>query len=250
VVDRRLAAVALAVVGFAAGWWVRTVTAHDVATAPSTAAPPPPIAKPAPQTSTKEVFEDIYRNAKWGKNGDNVGTSGSGSTLKSTLLYRAFLEQFLKNNHITTVVDAGCGDWEFSQAIDWTGIDYKGYDIVESVIERDKQQFGKPTIQFFTANIVDTDLPAADLLISKHVLQHLPNADIEKFLKQIPKYRHVLLVDAVDPRTLTGTNPDINAGEFRFVDPLAAPFNMHGARVLTYWDGGTMHQVVHIAGHR
>ena len=35
-------------------------------------------------------------------------------------------QQFLKDNAIRSVVDAGCGDWEFSQAIDWTGIDYKG----------------------------------------------------------------------------------------------------------------------------
>jgi len=44
------------------------------------------------------------------------------------------LQQFLKDNKIRSVVDAGCGDWGLSQALDWGGIDYKGYDIVEAVI--------------------------------------------------------------------------------------------------------------------
>lgn len=194
----------------------------------------------------QQVFDEIYRRGQWGRNADDAGTSGFGSRLAPTLIYRAFLQQFMENAGVRSVVDAGCGDWEFSRAIDWKGIDYKGFDIVGSVIDEDKKKYGKPGVQFFVANIVEADLPPADLLICKHVLQHLPAADVLTFLKQLSKYKHVLLVDSVNPGTLSSKNVDIAAGAFRELDVTRAPFNILGAKVLTYWDGGNMQQVVYV----
>jgi SAM-dependent methyltransferase len=199
--------------------------------------------------TTKEVFEHIYHQARWGKNAEGIGHSGTGSTLRATMYWRLFVTAFLANNHISSVVDAGCGDWEFSQSIDWTGIDYKGYDIVEAVIAADKQKFERPNIHFFTGDIVETDLPPADLLIVKHVLQHLPNEAVKRLMLQFPKYRHVLLVNGVDAVTLSANNLDIVSGGYRDLDVTTPPFSLHGAKVLTYWDGFNMQQVVHTAGH-
>src|SRR5260221_4698654 len=107
---------------------------------------PPPASATDP--TAQQVFADIYRRAIWGKNDQGAGNSGPGSTLHATLTYRMFLQQFLKDHDIRSVVDAGCGDWEFSQAIDWSGIDYKGFDIVESAIAQNNQKFAKANIQF------------------------------------------------------------------------------------------------------
>ena len=194
-----------------------------------------------------EAFTDIYASGKWGTHGD-AGTSGYGSSLASTVMYRTFLEHFMAELGVHSVVDAGCGDWEFSQAIDWKGIDYKGYDIVASVIDRDRANFERSNVHFFVANVVDADLPRADLLIVKHVLQHLPTASVQKFLAQLPKYKHVLLVDSVNQSTLSGKNTDIDVGGFRELDVTRAPFNVRGTKVLTYWDGGNMQQVVYVSG--
>jgi SAM-dependent methyltransferase len=194
---------------------------------------------------TETAFETVYHDSRWGQNVEGVGHSGTGSTMAATLLYRTFLQQFLADNHIHSVVDAGCGDWEFSQAIDWTGIDYQGFDIVGELVDADTKRFGKPNIQFIHANIVDTDLPPADLLIAKHVLQHLPTADIQKFLTQLPKYKHVLFTDGVDPTYLSALNTDIQPGSYRVLDLMRPPFNLTGVKVLTYWDGKDMHQVEH-----
>lgn len=205
-----------------------------------------PASPGAPDTA--KVFDDIYRHAKWGSNTAGVGNSGTGSTLPATLLYRTFLQQFLKDNAIHSVVDAGCGDWEFSQAINWTGIDYRGFDIVEAVVAQNTKKYAKPNIHFFAANIIDQDLPAADLLISKHVLQHLPNRDVAKFLTKLSKYKHVLLINGVSRDTMSGSNADIAAGEYRELDVTRPPFNVPGVKVLTYWDGFHMQQVIYIAG--
>ena len=34
----------------------------------------------------------------------------------------------LAERRIRTVVDLGCGDWQFSKYVDWRGIEYHGYD--------------------------------------------------------------------------------------------------------------------------
>jgi len=198
---------------------------------------------------TREAFDDIYRSATWGTNDHGAGNSGTGSTMKSTAVYRVVLQQFLADNDIHSVVDAGCGDWEFSRSIDWTGVDYKGIDIVASVVAQDKQRYEAPNVHFAVGNIVEDDLPEADLLISKHVLQHLPHADVKKFVeKQLPKYKHVLLTNGVDPDTMSATNStDIKPGEYRSLDITKPPFNVKGTKILTYWDGHHMHQVVHVS---
>jgi SAM-dependent methyltransferase len=246
-IHRSVAVAALSTVAFCLGWGVHTLISRDLSQPQTVAAsvrPQPSSSADAP--SEEEVFTEIYRTAKWGTYGRDGGTSGFGSSLQATVVYRTFLEHFMRDFAVRSVVDAGCGDWESTQAIDWTGIDYKGFDIVGSVIERDKGQFGKANVQFFQANIVDADLPPADLLICKQVLQHLPNAEVQRFLAKLGGYKHVLLIDSVDPISLSAKNVDIAAGDFRLLDLTRPPFNVRGEKLLTYWDGGSMEQVIHM----
>ncbi|MDB4940532.1 MAG: hypothetical protein JWP97_66 [Labilithrix sp.] len=258
-IDPRLFVVCAVVAAFGAGWTLRarvttTVEPRTVASAGTTAAAVAPSAAPAASATAasdpaamQAAFDAIYAKASWGTNGGDAGASGFGSTMRATALYRAFLAQFMKDTKVTSVVDAGCGDWESTQAIDWSGIDYKGYDIVASVIESDKKRFEKPNVHFFTANIVDTELPAADLLIVKQVLQHLPNAAVAKFLTQLPKYKHVLIMNSVGARSLSADNKAIEAGGFRPLDITRPPFEVPAAKILTYWDGGNMQQLQYVA---
>src|SRR5689334_18951608 len=70
---------------------------------------------------TEDVFTDLYNSSHWGSD-ENGGTSGEGSMLETTVEYREFLQDFLKTNQIQTVIDVGCGDWQFSRTLDWSGI--------------------------------------------------------------------------------------------------------------------------------
>jgi SAM-dependent methyltransferase len=210
----------------------------------------PPSAQSQTQTkpessTTEQAFTGIYQEAVWGKNEAGVGNSGTGSTEQSTRDYRSLLQRVLAEKGIRSVVDAGCGDWEFSQLIDWKGIDYKGYDIVASVVEGDKQRFGAPQVQFFVGDIVHDDLPSADLLISKHVLQHLPDKDVQTFLeKQLPKYKYALITNGVDSTTKSADHKtDIQPGGYRPLDITKPPFGIHAEPVLTYNDGHHWHRV-------
>jgi hypothetical protein len=133
-----------------------------------------------------------------------------------------------------------------SHATRGSGIEYHGFDVVAAVIEQNKARYTAPNVHFGVANIVTDELPAADLLVSKHVLQHLPNGDVAKFIRRLGKYKHVLLVDSVEAESLSAPNLDIEVGEFRPLDPTREPFKLPGRKTLTWWDGYHMHQVVHL----
>ena len=199
-----------------------------------------------PDAQRRVAFENIYAHAGWGRDKQGRANSGPGSTLEFTRLYRAFLQDFLAANQIRSVVDAGCGDWEFSQALDWAGIDYLGIDIVASVIEQNRQRYGAPNVRFAVADIVRDELPPADLLIVKDVLMHLPDADISRFLRQLQRYRHVLIVNDVDPVTLSAEPSDTGPGGFRRIDLTRPPHSLPATKVFAWRHGGATKLVLHI----
>src|SRR5687768_14802493 len=95
---------------------------------------------------TRAAFEAIYRQDKW------TNGSGPGSTPSSTIEYRAFLERFIRENNVRSVTDLGCGDWQFSNLIDWSGLEYTGFDVVDFLVHRNQENYGQDNIRFRTLN--------------------------------------------------------------------------------------------------
>ena len=171
------------------------------------------------------TFNRIYAEGTWGKDVAGKGTSGSGSTLAITREYRAYIEDFIKTHGIKSVVDAGCGDWNFSSAIDWSGASYLGVDIASDVIAAVRSRHENGRVKFQVGDITD-ELPAADLLISKDVLQHLSNTLVQKFIRnnlRKGKYKWVLLTNDRGSK-----NADIASGGYRAIDLAAPPFEVRG----------------------
>ena len=139
----------------------------------------------------KKEFTHIYDKELWGKGKG----SGPGSSLLVNKKYISFLESFLKNNNIKNVIDYGCGDWQFSQYINWNGVDYLGLDIVDSVIDSNKNKF--PNYSFVCDIDIFNYLDGKELIIIKDVLMHWPDDEIEKFLDKLIKYNiWILLVNS------------------------------------------------------
>jgi len=191
----------------------------------------------------QETFSTIYESKLWGTNSAGEGFSGGGSTPENARPYIEFLQSFLKTHRIRTVVDAGCGDWEFSQYIDWTDIEYIGYDVVPFVIEKNQQKFSAPNIHFIHENFLTSALPEADLLLCKEVLQHLSNEDILNFIPQLSQFKYCLITNDVYPGVLTSDNPDIVPGSCRKIDLRMRPFRLPMKNVLHYVAEGVVHQV-------
>ena len=178
--------------------------------------------RPPSLTST---FNRIYAEGTWGKDGAGKGTSGSGSTLEITREYRAYIEEFIKKHAVKSVIDAGSGDWSFSAAIDWGDASYLGIDIASDVVAAVRKNHETHKIKFQVGDITE-DLPAADLLISKDVLQHLSNQLIHKFIQnnlRKNKYKWVILTHG-----RSSENHDISNGGYRGIDLSAPPFEVQG----------------------
>jgi SAM-dependent methyltransferase len=176
------------------------------------------------QQRLTSTFNRIYAEGTWGTVAGR-GTSGTGSTLAITQEYRAYVEDFIKTHSVTSVVDAGCGDWSFSSAITWGDASYLGVDIASDVIATVRSKHEKGKIRFQVGDITD-ELPAADLLISKDVLQHLSNALVHKFITnnlRKGKYKWVILTNDRGSR-----NSDISSGGYRAIDLAAPPFEVRG----------------------
>ena len=181
----------------------------------------------------RAAFEAIYREDRW-SNG-----SGPGSRPANTIEYRAFVERFMEANGVCSVTDLGCGDWQFSGLIDWSGVAYTGLDVVPSVVEANAARHGGAGVRFGVLGSL-ADLPGGDLLLAKEVLQHLPNATVLAYLEVIrSRYRFALLTNAIEPRD--GANRDIVAGEWRPLRLGEAPFRLAGAVVFTYFPQSGSH---------
>jgi hypothetical protein len=88
------------------------------------------------------------------------------------------LADFMHNNAVTSVVDAGCGDCQFSRVMDWSGIRYQGFDVVDTVIDLNKERSAS-NITFATLRSI-SDLPKADLVVCKDCVAVSPEQGCER----------------------------------------------------------------------
>lgn len=187
------------------------------------------------------VFDKIYATSYWG------GGSGGGSTIKATLRYKKFIERFLRDREISSIVDLGCGDWQFSQFIDFADATYKGFDVAETVVKENQKSFASDTVSFECLKNYE-DLPPADLLICKDVLQHLSNDEVKKVLSILPRYKFALITNDVvgmsrfgeflwksmHPFSAPLINREIKIGDYRPLDPTEEPFGIKAKKVFQW----------------
>lgn len=181
------------------------------------------------------VFEEIYSKDLWKlESADWTKETAGYEPLDSCLdRFVKLAQDFMRLNGVRSVVEFGCGFWNYARAIDWSGIQYDGFDVVDGPIRWNRDHYGADNIRFHV--LADgTWLPAADLLISKDVLQHLPNADVEYYTGIFRRnYRFSLIGNSVYPDH--NTNADIPAGDCRSLRLDLPPFNLPCA-VLQRWE--------------
>lgn len=174
----------------------------------------------------KERFAAIYDRGEWGFQ------SGVGARPANNLEYAAFVQNFIHRNAVKTVVDFGCGDWQFSRFMDWTGLHYLGVDIVAGLIERNRKAFAQPNIEFRLFETTDA-LPRADLLVCKDVLQHLPNSTVAAYLDGFKaKFKFMLITN--DDAPIEYLNQEIAPGGWRTLRFDQPPFSENAAIVLQW----------------
>lgn len=193
-----------------------------------------------------DVFSQIYKNGEWGRNSEGEGISGMGSVPANALPYMKMLQEFIIKYRIQSAVDVGCGDWVLSRMINWGPVDYYGYDAAAEVIKNNTTRYGNDKRHFYACDAIHADLPKADLLICKDVLQHLPNSYISDFILQLSKYKYCLITNdiAFEPQYDRKLNLDIPMGSGRCVDLTLPPFNIKGVPFMRYLSDGHTKEVL------
>ena len=165
------------------------------------------------------VFDAIARQNTWGS---TESVSGPGSTLDATTTLRKGLVEAFPALGIRSLVDAPCGDLNWMRHVQFPFDRYIGIDIVPAVIDRLKAQAFPPAYHFQVGNIVTDILPAADALLCRDCLVHLPFAAIEEAARlwKMAGFRFVMTTTFTEHG-----NEDCAAGGWRPLNMQAAPFN-------------------------
>jgi 2-polyprenyl-3-methyl-5-hydroxy-6-metoxy-1,4-benzoquinol methylase len=175
--------------------------------------------------SNAEVFSKIYKEDLW------HGGSGAGSKLENVKEYVEILQKYIDKPEVKTVLDLGCGDWQFSKFLDLSSVSYLGVDVVESVIESNSTSYSASNIKFISRDITTYEVPKADLIICKDVLQHLCNKDVVNILvKIITSSKFSLITNDFNPDNTE--NKDIDNGNYRCLDLTLSPFYLDVVTVL------------------
>jgi trans-aconitate methyltransferase len=163
------------------------------------------------------AFTEIYRKDLW-------GLSRMGAVDDRLASYAQVMQDVIVTQNVRSVVEVGCGVWTYAKLVDWRDIEYDGYDVVPTIVEKNiKTWGGGGNIRFNIMNDL-TELPRADLVISKDVLQHLPNDDAMHLLSMFKAAAPLsLVVNDIVPNE--NTNGAIERGGYRAVRLDQAPFN-------------------------
>ncbi len=174
----------------------------------------------------EDIFTAIYQKNKW-QDGESV--SGPGSTLDETAHLRPALEKLFKERAINTIIDVPCGDFNWFREMSYAFEHYIGYDIVEPLIEKNRENYGSDSYKFEKKDCLSEPLVAADLLFCRDLLLHLATADIFRFFQNFLRADIPLLLIS---HAIGVENKEIVTGQGRLVNLTDAPFNLPEPEVI------------------
>lgn len=177
----------------------------------------------------QSIFDRIYKNNLWSS---SETVSGGGSERARTLEIREKLPWLMEEYGLQTLLDAGCGDWNWMSLIDFTGADpgfqpfgpKKIYacDIVPDLIAANRRKYVDRAV-FFEADLTADALPEVDVAMCRTVLFHMSLAHVHMALANMRKTSKYLLLTTHPHVT---ENIDINDGDWRRLNMTLPPFLM------------------------
>ena len=175
-----------------------------------------------------DVFNSVYATGMWQHGNTDTPLSGSGSTIARTEITRAALKAVILKYKISSIIDASCGDLTWIKLLfpffKQHNVKYIGIDIVKSLIE--KHQHDYPEHTFMHQDIVTDVLPQADLLFSRHTLQHMNPEDNIRVLHNWSKSKCKYVLQTTYT-TETNNNWNIVAdGHSNLIDLNQEPYNL------------------------
>ena len=181
---------------------------------------------------TKDAMAQIYEKHLWGGSEfDFYSGEGSHDPQIVKPYLEAILSFFKSQNNNLMVCDLGCGDFNVGKKLFHNTKRYIAIDIVKSLINRNKNLYKAEKLEFHCLDIAKDNLPKADCIILRQVLQHLSNNEIKQIVRKLSNYKYLILTEHI-PTGNFEPNKDIISGQgIRLkhnsgVDLLKSPFNL------------------------
>ena len=171
-------------------------------------------------TDAKSIFTEIYRQRAWGS---NESVSGPGATLARAQTFKGDLAALLTEIKVTSVLDAGCGDFNWMKEVNLDSVRYLGIDVVSDIIAVNQRKYGKDSRTFASLNMITNQMPHVDVILCRDTLVHLSLRDIFATLENFKRSGSIYLLTTtfVDYRN----NEDIRTGGWRRLNLEHEPFN-------------------------
>jgi len=169
-----------------------------------------------------EVFSQIYSKNVWVEANGQDSLSGVGSTAHAAEKVVQSLSAFLQQIECRQLVDIGCGDFNWMQAVRGD-FNYLGIDIVPDVIQTNIAKFGDERRRFVCMDATRNPVEPGDVAICREVLFHLSFADAQRLIANIKAagFKYIILTSDKS----IWFNSDIRNGDFRRINLERAPFN-------------------------
>lgn len=179
----------------------------------------------------KELFTQIYNAHAWpGKE----SYSGPGSTLQETVVIRRELPGLLQGLNAKIFIDAPCGDFHWMRHVNLNFLEqYIGIDIVEPLIEQNKQKYENKNCLFLCRDIINDPLPQANAILCRDCFVHLTFQDIKQALQNMRDSGITYLLATTFPRVALNKKLNILAPRpWRPLNLQKPPFNFPAPLVL------------------
>ena len=163
---------------------------------------------------TKAVMNQIYENKMWGGAEDVDFFSGEGSHAPEIVEpYIKEVVKFLNSfDEKLVICDLGCGDFNVGRQLVLHSKKYIAIDIVDALIERNKNLYNHENLEFKCLDISEDVLPKADCIILRQVMQHLSNLEIKNLLLNLENYKYLIITEHI-PKGNFKANADIISGQ-------------------------------------
>jgi SAM-dependent methyltransferase len=164
--------------------------------------------------------------------GRRQSISGPGSSRSAAKTVLALLGSTVREYGVTSILDLGCGDWNWMQYSCWRAdprVRYEGWEAQDSLVERLAKRFGNERVRFRLADLTSKSLPYADLVVCRDVLFHLRIKLAERLIKFLQENGCLFITTCfLDETCNTDIQPylPINGWGFYRINLDIAPFNL------------------------
>lgn len=179
-----------------------------------------PLTASAEPSTIESVFQRIHHGREWG-NGES--SSGPGSSVVRASAFAQDLVEVLNWLGANSLLDAGCGDFNWMKALDHGLKTYIGVDVVPELINRNQQVFANAARDFLKLDITRDPLPKVDVILCRDSLVHFSFRDIFAALGNFQRSGSTHLIATTFTRW--PANLDIETGEWRALNLQISPFN-------------------------